>query len=510
MLQKKEISRSLGGLLALGILARMLIGKTAKKYEFQEVEIKLNRFDRVETYILSQMRRLRIPGAAISIIQGSRIVHQNGLGVSRPHGSPPTPHTPFLIGSLTKSFTALAVMQLVEAGKVKLDAPVKKYLPWFRVADEEASSRITIRHLLNQTSGLPTLPGMSESNWDNNRDAIEKQVRGLCKVELNIPVGKKMEYSNLNYNILGQVIAAVSGNSYEQYIQEHIYDPLEMRHSYTSRSDAENDGLAVGYRHWFSIPVPAPQMPFPRGSLPSGYLVSCTEDMSRYLIAHLKEGRYKKTRVLSRTGMRELHSGASEMVTMGISSGLYAMGWLDTKIGDYRVYLHGGNVPDFSSYAVFVPDLDLGMVILFNADPFGLPPVIGEIGENATALLTGQSPQPIRLGFIQWIMRLLPIIPLLQMFFAGLSLQKLRRSQKDAALRPKGQRVTFKHILLRVIPNLALFTGLGYLKYSGLLGYFENFMPDVALVARVSGIFAGIWAFFRVGVSLLHPQKRIK
>ena len=85
-------------------------------------------------------------------------MHQRGFGQARPGGEAPTPQTPFFIGSLTKSITALAVMQLVEAGKVELDAPVQRYLPWFRVADPQASAQMTVRHLLNQTSGLPLWP----------------------------------------------------------------------------------------------------------------------------------------------------------------------------------------------------------------------------------------------------------------------------------------------------------------------------------------------------------------
>ena len=87
------------------------------------------------------MRRLHIPGVSLAIVEGDRIVHLRGFGKARPGGEAPTPQTPFFIGSLTKSFTALAVMQLVEAGKIELDAPVQRYLPWFRVADPAGSAR---------------------------------------------------------------------------------------------------------------------------------------------------------------------------------------------------------------------------------------------------------------------------------------------------------------------------------------------------------------------------------
>jgi len=149
-------------------------------------------------YVEGQMRRLKIPGAALAIVEDGEIVHLRGFGhgVSRPRpgGEAPTPQTPFFIGSLTKSFTALAVMQLVEAGKVELDAPVRRYLPWFRVADPQASAQMTVRHLLNQTSGLPVVLGsVVLADFDDRPDATERQVRALAKLKLTRPVGAKCE-----------------------------------------------------------------------------------------------------------------------------------------------------------------------------------------------------------------------------------------------------------------------------------------------------------------------------
>jgi CubicO group peptidase (beta-lactamase class C family) len=115
-------------------------------------------YDAIDAYIEGQMRRLHIPGVSLAIVEGERIVHRRGFGKARPGGETPTPQTPFFIGSVTKSITALAVMQLVEAGKVELDAPVQRYLPWFRVADPQASAQMTVRHLLNQTSAYPCYP----------------------------------------------------------------------------------------------------------------------------------------------------------------------------------------------------------------------------------------------------------------------------------------------------------------------------------------------------------------
>src|SRR5918994_960382 len=137
-------------------------------------------YEAIDAYTERQLERLNVPGAALAIVEDDEIVHLRSFGEDRPGGEAPTPQTPFLIGSLTKSFTALAVMQPVEDGKVELDAPVQRYLPWFRVADPQASAQITVRHLLNQTSGLPQLSGLRPlADFDDSPDASERQARAL-------------------------------------------------------------------------------------------------------------------------------------------------------------------------------------------------------------------------------------------------------------------------------------------------------------------------------------------
>ena len=108
----------------------------------------------IDAYLETAMAVAHIPGLALGIVQNDRIVHLRGFGTADPTGRPVTPQTPFILGSVSKSFTALAVTQLIEAGRLELDTPVQRYLPWFRVADASASSQITVGHLLSHTSGL--------------------------------------------------------------------------------------------------------------------------------------------------------------------------------------------------------------------------------------------------------------------------------------------------------------------------------------------------------------------
>jgi len=111
-------------------------------------------FINIDEYVQKQMKNFKIPGAAIGIVQSDRIAYLKGYGIAGDNRCKVTPKTPFLIASVSKSFTALGIMQLVEDGKIDLDAPVKKYLPWFQTADTKASSEITVRNLLYQTSGF--------------------------------------------------------------------------------------------------------------------------------------------------------------------------------------------------------------------------------------------------------------------------------------------------------------------------------------------------------------------
>jgi CubicO group peptidase (beta-lactamase class C family) len=503
----------LGSLLAGGVLA--LLRLAFARVPSAKPALKPSAYGAIDAYVEEQRRRLHIPGISLAVVEGNRVTHTQGFGFARPNGEAPLPQTPFFIGSLTKSITATAVMQLVEAGKIELDAPVQLYLPWFcvvppggRVADPQGAAKMTVRHLLNQTSGLSTMAGsLILTDFDDRPDANERQVRALSSLKITRLPGAKCEYSNLNYNILGLIIESASGESYAGYIQSHILNPLEMRHSYASKEDAKQNGLAMGHRHWFSQPFPAPNLPIPRGSLPSGQLISSAEDMAHYLIAHLNGGRYGEVQILSAAGIEELHHGAADFNMMGVSAGRYGMGWFDIDLGQTKTYTHSGNVPDFSAFMALLPEQRRGFILLINADPYGMPPVTEEVGMGVTALLADQKPAPVRLDFIQWLMRLLPLIPILQIAGVMTTLKLVSRWRKAPALRPSSGRLWGEHILLPLLPNLALAAILVYLRSSGLIRFLQLFMPDLAWIARISGVFAGIWALLRTGLILRSLRK---
>lgn len=260
-------------------------------------------FDEIDTFVQSEMTRAGIPGLALAIVAGDDVVYLQGYGSADTAGTPVSPQTPFIIGSVSKTFTALAIHQLAEQGLVDLQAPVQRYVPTFTLADRDAAAQITPQHLLDHTSGLPKAAGEQAYQLDP-RYTTTDLVHKAAGVTPDRPVGASREYSNLNYLLLGLVVEAASGQTYTDYVRTHIWQPLDMTHSYFSEEEAE--GLATGYRTYFGLRVPA-TAPFPPGMLPCGYIISSAEDLSHYLVAYLNGGRYDQAAVLASTDSYDVY-----------------------------------------------------------------------------------------------------------------------------------------------------------------------------------------------------------
>src|SRR5215207_4116521 len=513
-------SMAAGGVLALALA--LFADRRARRNAAPDRTSQSDTYEEIDAHIERQMERLNIPGVALAIVEDDEIAHLRGFGRARPGGEEPAPHTPFIIGSLTKSFTALAVVQLVEDGKVELDAPVQRYLPWFRVADPLASAQITVRHLLNQTSGLPQLSGLRPmTDFDDSPGATERQARALSTLVLARPVGSAWEYCNMNYNLLGLIIEAASGESYEVYVQNHIFTPLQMTHTYTSPAEAKHNGMAVGHRYWFAIPFAVPKMPIPRGSLPGGELISSSEDIARYLIAHLNEGRYDDAQILSAAAIDELHRPAVEATMTGIPFGHYGMGWIIAETGQTKIVWHSGTCPDFFAYMAILPEQRKGLVLLVNANHLMMDKMtFTEFGEGVAKMLAGERSIPNPFGAVPWALRGLPLIPVLQIVGVAATLRRLLRWHRDPSSLPLGGRKWGRYVLLPLIPDLLvslpllglLWTGtldgplLGMLG-SGFLTVMLLFMPDVSWIALVCGSFALAWMALRTGLVLWMLRK---
>ena len=460
----------------------------------------LTEFEEVDTYISAKMKELRVPGAALVIIESDHIVHLKAFGVADAFGRPVTPQTPFFTGSTGKSFTSLAIMQLVEAGKIKLDAPVQTYLSWFQVADADASKMITVRHLLNHVSGLPNSIGQKQiANIDLTDSAIENNVRELANVELIAPPGERYEYSNANYVTLGMIIQAVSGQSYEMYIKEHIFKPLDMQNSFTSKTEAQQDGLAIGYQKWFGIPVASPNLPFARGSLPAGYLNMSAEDFGHYLIAQLNDGSYEGVSILSPAGISTLHHPD---VQMPGSKDFYAMGWEVQHFQDVEVIRHNGASPGYTTDMFLVPEKNLAIAMVINTYSPMLGIRVSRVPSNVLRILLAQPMIPGN-EFLsaRIIYAVVMLVPLLHLIAVLATFRRIRHWRTSAQHPTQTHMVLFialppiwnaliAYILLILLPRA----------FDASLGTIILFQPDVGWIAILSGIFAIVWGLLRTGI----------
>lgn len=328
-------------------------------------------YSKIDAYIKDQMKSQKIPGLALGIIKNGEIVQIKGYGKTGQSGKPVTPDTPFMIGSNSKSFTAMAVLQLVEAGKIDLDDPIQQYIPEFKVIgkqsltsdlSKEDSSLITVRHLLHQTSGLTQFPGnKTVSPMYDGEDALERNIEIYTKgkVRLNHEVGKSYEYANDNYNLLGLIVQRVSGQSYESYVKEYIFEPLSMYNSFTSEEKAFESGLATAHRRWFGFNMAyTGPYTFNRGEIPAGYIISSAEDLSHYVVAQLNGGVYGNVSILSPASINLMQK---EPVP-----DTYAMGWFSDNIGGIPVFGHSGGSVGYQSHIWFSPEHKLGVVVLAN------------------------------------------------------------------------------------------------------------------------------------------------
>ena len=457
-------------------------------------------FSDVDAYIESEMQATHLPGLALGIVQGDRIVYLKGYG-NTGNGIAVTPQTPFLIGSTGKSFTALAVMQLVEAGKLELDAPVQRYVPWFGVGGDVDTSSITVRHLLSHTSGISTAAGLEYVYEDTGEDALERRIRSLADKELSLPVGAGFQYSNANYETLGLIIQVVSGQSYDEYIAEHILQPLHMDHSFLSPVEAREHGAATGHRFWFGQPF-AFDMPYNRALVPAGLWWSSAEDLTHYLIAQLNTGQYQDASILSAAGIELLHQPAVPTPENPIiAEEWYGMGWFIREADGLTTISHAGSTPNFHANLVLIPEGQWGVVILMNGENGLQPTHIMSIAHGVTTRLAGREPWQIGSNdFFFTLMLYILSAVVIQMLGMLRTIFILRNRRRQLQHMPASDARAAVTLITSLLLNLTwaglCLVGLPTFAQSS-LSALRFFIPDFGWVLTISGGLALGWAILR-------------
>lgn len=363
----------------------------------------------------------RLPGLALAITSGDEILYLKGYGTAG-DGQPMTPRTQLYIASLSKSFTALAVMQLVEEGRIELDEPVQTYLPEFTVSDPSAVSKITVRQLLNQTSGLAD-SGFPEMTL-LQPTSIEERIASLRDARPVSEPGAEFHYFDPNYAVLARIVEVESGEPFTGYLQTHVFMPLHMSNTTNVITSAETPravtDLAQGHILAFGVPFARPEMLGYLGG--SGGGIPSAEDMANYLILQNDGGRFGATQLVSPENialMRTPPDGADSS---------YAMGWtVPDRDAQPHVIEHSGVLSTFHSDAVLLPDEGYGIALLYNSN-YALADYNG-IKQGLIESLTDEQPAAGGLGAA----RIGIIIAALMFVTAALQVRGLLRLRKWAA-----------------------------------------------------------------------------
>jgi CubicO group peptidase (beta-lactamase class C family) len=315
--------------------------------------------------VLDEARaRFRVPGAAAGVVHGDREIAAVSGVTSVDNPLSVDDRTLFMVGSTSKTFTATALMRLVDQGKVSLDdRVVVDHLPDFRLGDDAATRALTVRHLVTHTGGWDGDIDL-DTGWGD--DALARYVAAMREQPQHFPPGAVWAYNNAGFSVAGRIIEVVTGTTFEQAVTDLLLHPLGMHDSFFFPLDALTRRFAVGHSSAGRSPKVAHTWGLPRALAPAGGLISTVRDQLTWARFHLGDGRNADgKRLLKARTMRLMQSDLAPAGTLADTVGV---SWLITDIGGVRSIAHGGNVSNIqlSSFRL-VPSLGFAVTVLTNA-----------------------------------------------------------------------------------------------------------------------------------------------
>jgi len=337
-----------------------------------------------------------VPGLAIAVVHGGEVVWAAGFGAADLEtGAPVTPDTPFRLGSVSKLFTATAVLELRDAGKLRLDDSVVRHLPWFSIRSEFADAGpITVEHLLTHTSGLPR-EGPFPYWTTHDFPTVEALRAALPSVTALAPPGERYRYSNLGLALLGQIVEAASGEPWAAYVGRHVLAPLGMTRSSAHPSPEEIAGLARAYTRRF--PDGSRRiMEFyeTRAIAPAAAVVASASDLARFAAFHLTGAAAGDASPLAEATRREMRRPHFVYPSWTGGRGL---GFAISRREGKTQVSHGGWIGGHRADFLLLPDENLGVVALTNADdasPGLFSRKAADLIGGAIARATAPAPKP--------------------------------------------------------------------------------------------------------------------
>ena len=333
--------------------------------------------DRVVAELEPEIQRTllagNIPSASIALVAGDRVIWTNAYGYSNLWArTPATPNTVYLIGSTFKAMSTIALLQQMEQGKFKLDDRVNDYLTDFKIQGEDPQHPVTFRHLLTHTSGLPGDFGPFPVWGDTVPPSLEDYLRKSLKVTK--PPLSSVTYSNMAYTLVAYLVQKFSGVPYKQYIQEHIFTPLEMTSTaFEPRPDME-ERLAIPYVVDEKTGSQIGTVRFKASVWPAGIVYGTVLNQANWLIANLNSGVFKDKRLINQSTLDQMFTrqydqfkGTIENIWGNETAGFGLTWWTEVRDGD-RYLAHSGSVPGYTAFLLGNRDRKLGFAIMTNGN----------------------------------------------------------------------------------------------------------------------------------------------
>jgi len=335
-----------------------------------------------DSYAEKVLSTWKVPGMAVAVVKDGKLAFAKGYGVRKiGENSPVTPDTLFGIASNTKAFTAAALAILVDEGKIKWDDPVIKYLPDFRMYDPYVTREITIRDLITHRSGL----GLGAGDllyWPQSDYTRKEIVHKVQFIKPHFSFRSKFAYCNLLFIVAGEIIPAVTGKSWDEFVKERIFRQLEMVHSTTSVKEFQPDwNIATPHTVWNGKVIPVEYENLDNVG-PAGSINSTVRDMAKWVITHLNRGLIRKTakqevRLFSEKSSKEMWSPQifisigeypPELSKTKPNFFAYGLGWMLKDYYGHKIVYHTGSIRGMVSKVTLVPDINLGIIVLTNQE----------------------------------------------------------------------------------------------------------------------------------------------
>jgi CubicO group peptidase (beta-lactamase class C family) len=324
-----------------------------------------NKIDKKLTpYIENTIKSFDLPGLVIGIVKDQKVVYAKAFGCKNVDTNEPlTIRDLFHMASISKPFVASAIMQLVEQGKINLDSSVVKYIPYFKLEDENYL-KITIKQMLNHISGMPDV---QDYQWDNpvySEDALEKYVRSISSEKMHSMPGESFAYSNMAFECLGDVIAKVSEMSFADYQKKNLLDPAGMTESSFLKPEYLPDNWAAPHIRMITTKV-WDGYPYNRMHGPSSTLHSNVLEMCNWAITNMNHGIFNERKILEPESYDVLWYPWFEFE----KENHIGLSWFINKYKGEKAIGHSGGDIGFTTNLIMLPDKSMAVVVMSNQSP---------------------------------------------------------------------------------------------------------------------------------------------